>query len=151
MCSALLVEADHMVGAREHHALHTVAARGFVDVEDALDVGFEDFLERPLDRHAAQVHDRVATFQQRMHRGLVREVARNDFLVRIGGRSQRCDIGEAQHVCIRLQPLAQHLAQAAGRAGQQQPVEFLVRSFHRHSSIHSLVMRSGRSRPWYFL
>jgi hypothetical protein len=41
----LLVEADHVVGAGEDHALDAVTARGFVDVEDAADVGAEDLFE----------------------------------------------------------------------------------------------------------
>ncbi len=45
----LLVEADDMVGAGEHHAFHAMATGRFVDMEHAADVGAENFLLAVLD------------------------------------------------------------------------------------------------------
>ena len=99
-----------------------MAARAFVDMEDALDVGLQDFLERPLDRDAAQVHDGVAAADQRVDRRLVGQVAGHDFLAGAGcGPWRRCRTGAAT-AGEGLEALAQDLAQAAGGAGQQKPL-----------------------------
>ena len=47
--------------------LDALPAGCFVEIEHALDVGFENLLERPLDRHAAEMDDRVA-IRRRAHR-----------------------------------------------------------------------------------
>jgi hypothetical protein len=120
----LPVEADHVVRAREHDALRTMATGGLVDVEHAADVAFEHFLERPLHRDAAQVDDGVAALDQRVDGGLVGKIADHDLLVRAGRRSHRRDVREPDHVGERCETLAQFLAEAASRAGQQQARQF---------------------------
>ena len=112
-----------MVGAGEDHPLHTVFARRFVNVEHATDVGAEDFFERPLDRDAAEMQDRIDPFDQLMHGLLVGEVAEHDFFVVIDGRGEGGDVGQAQHIGVRAQAFAQDFAQASGGTGQQQAIE----------------------------
>ncbi len=93
-------------------------ARRFVQVIGALDVGRQDRFERPFDRDAAQVDDRVHALDQRIDRLRVGQVARHDFLARARG-AQLGNVGQAQHIGIAREPLAQHLAEVAARAGQQ--------------------------------
>ena len=119
----LFVKADHMVRAGEHHPFHAMAARGFIDVKDAFDVGFEDFLERALYRHAAQVHDGVAAGQQGVHSLLVRQVAGRHFLMRAFGFAQCRNVGHPQHFGVGHETLAQHLAQATSGTGQEQALQ----------------------------
>ena len=72
-----------------------------------------------FDGHAAQVHHRVDTLEQRAHRGAVFQPRRLQLLAGSGG----AELGQsrhAQHVAARLQARPQHAAQAAGRAGEQQ-------------------------------
>lgn len=102
----LRVEADHVVGTGENHALDAVQAGCFVDVEGAADIGVEDFLERPLDGDTAEVGDGVDTFAQGMHGRLVGEVAGHDFLVFTGCRSHRRDIGQSDDAGVGLQLFA---------------------------------------------
>ncbi|MNQ79198.1 hypothetical protein D3C85_941350 [compost metagenome] len=119
----LPVEADHMVGTGEDHPLHPVAARGFVDVEHAADVGAEDLFERALGRHAAEVQDRVHAFDQLMHRLLVGQIAGHDFFAIIDGRCDIGDVRQANHIGVRAQAFAQDFPEATGGAGQQQAIE----------------------------
>ncbi|MNL45835.1 hypothetical protein D3C87_1685120 [compost metagenome] len=119
----LLVEADHMVGAGENHALDAMPARGFVDMEHAADVGAEDLFERAFYRHAAEVQDGVHAFDQSMHRLLVGKVAGDDFFAVIDGRGDVGNVRQANNLGIRPQRFAQHFAQATGGTGQQKAVE----------------------------
>ena len=56
----LAIEAGDVVRAGEDDPAHAVPARRFVEVVHADDVGLQDRLERPFDRDAAEVDDRVA-------------------------------------------------------------------------------------------
>ena len=119
----LLVEADHVVGAGEDHALDAMTARGFVDVEDAADVGAEDLFERALGGHAAKVQDRVHAFDQLMHGLLVGQIARHDFFTVVDGWRDVGDVRQANHIGVGAQAFAKDLAQATGGTGQQQAIE----------------------------
>jgi len=68
------------------------------------------------------VHHRVDALDQRTHRAGVGQVGLHHLLAR-RGRTQRRDVGHAQHRAVRGQPPAQLDAQAAGGAGQQQAME----------------------------
>ena len=114
----LLVKADHMVGAGKHHALDAVAARRFVEVEDAFDIGLQHLFKRALHRHATHVHNRVAAGHQGIHRLLVGQVANHHLFAAIPRRRHARHIGQAQDIRIRAQALTQHLSQATGGAGQ---------------------------------
>lgn len=92
-------------------------------MEDAADVGPEDFFERPLHRDAAEVQDRIHAFDQLVHGVFVGEVAEHDFFAIIGGRGEGGDVGQAQHLGIGAQAFTQDLAEATGSAGQQQAIE----------------------------
>ena len=111
-----------MVRAREDDPLDAIDARGFVQVVDADDVGLEDRIERHLDRHAAQVHDRIDTAQQIAHRGAILEPRVDEFFALCSAAEAR-DIGQSQHFAIGFQSRAQLAAQATGSAGQQQALK----------------------------
>ncbi len=106
----LLVEADHVVRTGEHDPLDPMAARAFVDMEDALDVRLQDFLERPLDRDTTHVHDGIAAADQPVDRRLVGQVAGLDFFMRAG--CGHCgEVGQANDAGEGLEAFAQDLAQ----------------------------------------
>ncbi|MNT88273.1 hypothetical protein D3C72_2288090 [compost metagenome] len=94
-----------------------MTASRFVDVEHAADVGAEDFFERALYRHTAEVQDGVHAFDQSMHGLLIGKVAGDDFFAIIDGRGDVGDIRQANHVGIRPQRFAQHFTEAAGGTG----------------------------------
>ena len=58
-----------MVGASENHAFDALAASRLEDVIATDDVGLVDDLPGVLDRHAAQVHDRVDPRHRRLDLG----------------------------------------------------------------------------------
>ena len=100
-----------------------MTARGFVDVEDAADVGAEDLFERALGGHAAKVQDRVHAFDQLMHGLLVGQIARHDFFTVVDGWRDVGDVRQANHIGVGAQAFAKDLAQATGGTGQQQAIE----------------------------
>ena len=118
----LPVEAGDVVRAREHDALDAVAARRFVEVVGADDVGLHDRLERAFDRDAAEVHDRIHPAEQREHRIRLLERRRHQLFAWPGG-AEIGDVAEPQHRTMGLQTTPQLAAQAAGRARQEQAVE----------------------------
>jgi hypothetical protein len=91
-------------------------------VVHADDVGLQDRLERPFDRHAAEVHHSIDAVEQRVHRGGVFERRGSRFFAR-RGRAQVGAVADAQHRALRLQARAQNAPEGAGRAGQQQAIE----------------------------
>ncbi|CEL29878.1 hypothetical protein SRM1_03232 [Pseudomonas fluorescens] len=113
-----------MVGTGEDHPFHAMSARGFIDVEDAADVGAEYLFERPFNGHTAEMQDRVDAFDELVHSVFVGEIAQHDFFVIIHGRGERSDVRQTQHIGVRPQTFAQDFAQAAGSTGQQQAIEW---------------------------
>ena len=118
----LPVEAGHVVGAGEHHPLHPLLARGFIQVVGANDVGLQDGRPGLLGGDPAQVHHRVHLAQQLQHGVGVFQPGRLQFFA-FGSGTQVGHVGQAQPLAIGLQALAQFTAQAAGGAGQQQALE----------------------------
>ena len=96
-----------------------MTARCFVDMENALDVAFENFFERPFDGDAAQMHDGVAPLDHLVHGLAVGQIARMQFFA-FGRFSQRLDVGHTQDARHRLEGFAQHASQSAGRPCQQE-------------------------------
>ena len=134
---ALAVKAGDMVRAGEHHPFDAVFACRFVQVVQAQNVGLQDRPKRAFDRHPTQVNNRLHALHHHIHRGGISQIGQQHFFAR-AGRATINAVGQAQHLAVGFQPPSEGLAQAAGRAGQQQ---FLV-----HLDAHglSLVEKQGR-------
>ncbi len=100
-----------------------MAARRFVDVEHAADVGAENFLEGAFDRDTAEMQDGIHALDQALDLGLVGQVAVHHFFVRAGGGGHLADVGQAQDVGVGAQAFTQYLTQSASGAGQENAVE----------------------------
>jgi hypothetical protein len=69
-----------------------MATRGFVDMENAADIGAEDLFERALHRDTAKVQDGVYPFNQLVDGLFVGKVADEHFLAAVGSGSHCGDI-----------------------------------------------------------
>ena len=115
----LPVKAGDVVGTGKHDARDTMLARGFVQIDDAHDVGVENRVERAFDRYATKVHDRVGTLHRTRYRLGIAKVGQHDFLASLRRAIEGDPIGQAQYAAVGLQACAHFLAQIAGSAGHQ--------------------------------
>ena len=76
------IEADDMVGGREHDPPDAVAARRLEQIVAADDVGLEDGLPRAFDREPAEMHDAVDADDGALDLGHVGEIGGDKALVR---------------------------------------------------------------------
>ena len=109
-----------MVGAGKNHALDALAPGRLEDVITTDDVGLVYDLPGVLDRHAAQVDDRIDPRHRRLDLGEIAQIGGHQFLAR-PGFAERRDIGEAQDRIGAAQALAQSTADDAGGTGDQNP------------------------------
>ena len=98
-------------------------AGSFVDMENAADIGPEDFFERALYRDTAEVQDGVYPFNQLVNGVFIGKIAQEDFFMAAGSRCHWCDIREPQHLGIGLEAFAQHLPQTASSTGEKKAIE----------------------------
>ena len=114
----LLVKAHHMVGAGEHHALNPVAARALIDVQYALDVGFQNVFKGVICGQAAHVHDRIAAIYQPVNGLFVGQLAGLNLFSR-GCGVHGGDVRQPHLLRVGPQAGAQVAAQFAGSTGEQ--------------------------------
>ena len=135
---AAFMKAHHVVGAGENDAFDAMPPRAFINMEDALAVGFKHFFEGAFHRDAAHVNDGVAALDQCIDRRVVGQVAAHNF-VRCRGRLHRRDVGQPKTVGARSQPGAQHCSKRSRGAGQQQSVQV----FDGDAALRVYVKKNG--------
>ena len=113
----LPMKAHHMVGAGKHHPLDAVAARPFIHMQHAFDVGFDDGLKRMLVGQAAEVDDGLAALRQAVNRLFVGQIA-DLKLFADPGRRHGGDVRQADVLDIGAQAAAQVAAEVAGGSGE---------------------------------
>jgi hypothetical protein len=122
------MKADRVIGARKQHALHAMLLRRRIQVVHAANIRFEQIVERRIDGDAAQMHDGVDAFEQRIHARAVGEIQHHMFFM-LSGFAQRRDVRQTHDVRPICERTAQLPTEIAGRAGQQKPSKRLTLRF----------------------
>jgi len=113
------MKSHRVIRAREHHAFDASLPCGFEDVVATFDVHVADLFPAGLVGNAGEMHDHVDTLHHRQQILEPRDVGRDNFFA-LACVSLRRDVCEAQLV-LATQSSAQHPADMAGRAGNQNP------------------------------
>ncbi len=117
-----------MVGAGKHHTFDAMLSRSLIQVVGPNDVALQDGRKRPFDRYAAQVDDGVNALDHGIDSCGIGQIGQHHFFARLCG-AKILEVGQPERGAVGFQALAQGLAQAASRAGEQQFFVNLDRHF----------------------
>ena len=98
-----------MVGACKNDAARAVFAGSFIQVVHTDDVGGQDFVKWPFDRHTSQMHHAVHTLEQLIDRLGVLQGHGHDLLASFGSLQLR-NIADPQCLAVGFEARTQHAA-----------------------------------------
>ena len=140
---ALAVKPGDVVGTGKHHAFDAVRSRRFVQVVNTQNIGLKNRPKWSFDGYAAEMHDGINPLHHGIDRLCIGQIGQHHFLVCASGAEVK-PIREPQHLAVRLETLAQGLAQAASSASEQEG----CLGFDRYGLTHFWKFFSDRWTSW---